>query len=370
MNERPAIDAATLLTELQAAGHVSPEAAPLLIATMDDPSLDDEPPLHLKILTAVGTFLGTTFFLAFLALSKLVSFDSGSSLLVLGGVVLGGGVAASWWSRGLPSGMARDFTAQSAFVAMALGKILVVAGAVIVWDERGHTLSITAAALFVVTLVSYPVSGSSLDRLLSPYATAIAVLYALVERTNDASTVTTVFHLASSIVAAVLLLPARVPPVLRPIGLAALAVSGTVVVILVTGRDMGFLGSYAAIDPRPIEAILTLSLVGTIVFAAGGPSRLASPPVTTAIVGAIALGFAGAPGLLFALILLIAGHALHDTPLRVVGILALPVFIALWYWERDMTLLAKSAALVGSGALLLAARGGMAFAGWDREDAA
>ncbi len=370
MNERPSIDAATLLADWQASGHVSPEAAPGLMEAMASASRNGEPPLHLKILTAVGTFLGTVFFLTFLALSKLISFDSGSSLLVLGVVVLGSGMAASWWSHGQPNGMSRDFVAQCAFVAMGLGKVLFVIGAVVIWGGRAQSMGVAAAALFVVTLVTYPVSGSSLDRLLSPYATAMATFYELIDRSSDQGTVLTLFLLGSSLVATGLLLPHRVPPVLRPLGLAALAVSGTVVVIVAMGRDPSFRFGHGIVDPRPIEAILTLWLIGAVGFAAGGMRRLASPPVATAVVGAIALGFIGAPGLLFALILLIVGHALHDTPLRVLGILALPVFIALWYWERDMTLLAKSASLVGSGSLLLIARAGMAIAGWDREDAA
>ena len=100
---------------------------------------------------------------------------------------------------------------------------------------------------------------------------------------------------------------------------------------------------------------------------AGGTARLARPPLAAAAAGAVLLGLIGAPGISFALLVLILGHALHDVPLRVVGVLALPAFLVLWYYGRDMTFLEKSAALVGSGVLLLAARLVIIRAGWDRE---
>ena len=52
---------------------------------------------------------------------------------------------------------------------------------------------------------------------------------------------------------------------------------------------------------------------------------------------------------------------------RVVGILALPAFLVMWYWARDLTFLTKSAVLVASGAALLGARIWMRLRGFDRE---
>lgn len=368
MTNSTSLDASSLLARWREAGLVTPEATASVAEAIVATTRDAEPPIYLKLLTAVGTFFATIFFLGFLAISKLISLDSGEALIGWGIVFLLGGMAASWALRTTPVGLGRDFAAQSAFVGLALGKVLIVTGAMVLWGK--HSTGVATLALLAVTIASYPVSGSSLDRILSPYAVSASALYDLIERGGDATAGLTLFHLVATAIAGGILLSHRVPVVLRPIGLAALGAMGTVVCILASGHDFGIWVSHRALDARPIEAILTLSLIGLIAWAAGGVGRLAAPPLILAIVGVAALGFIGAPGLIFALMLLLLGHALHDVPLRVVGILALPAFLVLWYYGRDMTFLMKSTALVGSGLVLLGARGAMAVMGWDREDAA
>ncbi|MDK9697683.1 MAG: DUF4401 domain-containing protein [Siculibacillus sp.] len=370
MTTRASIDAVTLLTAWRRAGLLTAEETPVVAEAMAATTRDAEPPLHLKILSGIGTFFATIFFAGFLAMADLISFKSGAGTLGWGVALLAAGIGLSFVLKGRSPGLGRDFLAQATFAAMAVGKVLCVAGAILIFGER--TPWVATITLFLVTVATYPVSGASLDRVLSPYAVAASALFELMERGSggEVTLSLTLFHAVATGLAGGLLLSHRRPDVLRPIGLAALGAMGTVVCILASGHDFGIWMSRRPIDPRPIEAMLTLSLVGTIVWAAGGVDRLARPPLAAAAVGAVLLGFAGAPGIVFALMLLVAGHALHDVPMRVVGILALPAFLVLWYYGRDMTFLEKSVTLVGSGALLLAARGWMRFAGWDREDAA
>jgi hypothetical protein len=364
MSETGKIDAATLLARWRDAGLITADRAPALAAAILADARDGEPPLHLKILTAVGTAIATGFFLAFLGVARIISFDHGPSLVVSGTVFLAIGIGLAFATAGARVGIGRDLLAQTSFVAMALGKVLFVGGALTIWGER--TTGVATAALFVVTVVTYPVSGSSLDRLLSPFAVAAAALFELIGAEHGGTAGLTLYHLTATAIAGALLLPHRVPTVLRPIGIAALGAMGIVVSILAAGHDLGIRAT-GPLDPRPIEALLALSLIGTVAWAAGGLDRLAAPPLAAAALGIVALGFAGAPGLVFALGLLVLGHARHDTPTRVAGILALPAFLALWYWGRDMTLMQKSAALIAAGLLLLGARGVMRLAGWDRE---
>lgn len=366
---RPSIDAASLLGLWRGSGEVSAASEPDVVRAILALDAEREPPLHLKILSAVGTALATAFFLAFLSVSGLISFDDGAGLLTWGVVLLVVGGGLSFALRRAALGLGRDVGAQAAFAATAIGKVAVVAG--VVHLAGFDTPWAATAALVAVTAVTYPVSGSSLDRLLSPYAVAVSALFEiLVRRTagGDPSAGLFVFELVATAIAGTFLLAPRVPPALRPLGSAALAAMGTVVVVYAVGHDAGAWAGGRPLDPRPIEALLTLALIGTIAWAAGGPRALARPPLAAATVGAGLLGFAGAPGILYALGVLIVGHARHDVALRVVGILALPGFLALWYWGRDMTLLEKSAALVGSGLLLLLGRGALALFGWDREE--
>lgn len=364
----PTVNAETLLAAWQASGALAPDAATRVGTAIQADAAQDRPPLHLKILSAVGTLLATGFFFAFLAVADLISFDSGSNVLSWGVAFLAVGIGLTLALPRAAAGIGREVLGQVAFTAMALGKVMSVAGIILL--DHGNTHWLPTAAILAVTLATYPVSGSSLDRTLSPYAVAVAALVEILHRGGAApSLAVTALFTAATVVAGLLLLSRRAPLALRPVGIAALGAMGTIVSILASGVDVGLWASRAPLDPRLIEAVLTLSLVGAIAWAAGGIDRLSRPALAAATAGVVLLGLAGTPGIGFALLVLIVGHALHDVPLRVVGILALPVFLVLWYYGRDLTLLEKSATLVGSGALLLAGRLVMARAGWDRETA-
>lgn len=367
---RPSIDAETLMASWQASGALPPEAHGAVVEAVRAAAAEEHPPLHLKILSAVGTLLATLFFLAFLVVADIISLSSGSSLLGWGLAFLAAGIGLSLALPRAAQGIGRDILAQTAFTSMALGKVMTVSGIVLL--AGAHTTWVPTAAILAVTIATYPVSASSLDRILSPYAVAASALLEVLGRGSfgrDPSLALAAMFTAATAVAGLLLLVHRVPLALRPIGIAALATMGTIVCILASGRDAGLWANQRPLDPRVIEVVLTLSLVGTIAWAAGGVGKLVRPPLAAATVGVVLLGFAGAPGISFALLVLIIGHALHDMPLRVVGVLALPVFLVLWYYGRDMTFLEKSATLVGSGLLLLAGQAIITRAGWDREEA-
>ncbi|MFG1301571.1 DUF4401 domain-containing protein [Xanthobacter sp. V3C-3] len=369
MTTRPSIDAATLLSAWRASGTLEPEAEAAVVTALRADAREEHPPLHLKILTAVGTLLATAFFLSFLVVADLISFRDGGGVLAWGLAFIAAGIVLSLALPRVPAGLGRDALAQTAFTALALGKVMTVAGVILLAGEDRPW--VPTAAILAVTALTYPVSATSLDRVLSPYAAGVAAIVEILARRSygidPGLALTALFTLATAI-AGLLLLSHRVPLALRPIGTAALALMGTIVCILAAGQDAGAWASGRPMDPRPVEAVLTIALVGVIGWAAGGLDRLARPPLLAAAAGAVLLGLAGAPGISFAMLVLIVGHALHDTPLRVAGILALPAFLVLWYYGRDMTFLEKSATLVGSGVLLLAGQALIARAGWDREE--
>jgi uncharacterized membrane protein len=62
------------------------------------------------------------------------------------------------------------------------------------------------------------------------------------------------------------------------------------------------------------------------------------------------------PGVLAAIGLLVLGHARRDALLLAMGTAFFPIFIVVFYYEMEVSLLAKSYILMASGAVLLAAR--------------
>lgn len=364
----PTLDARSLIAAWRAAGLLPQEAEAAVAAALLSDAAQERPPLHLKLLSALGTVLAMAFFLSFLVVSGLISFNSAGAVLSWGLVFLAAGLALALAGPRAEPGLRRDMLALAAFTTMAIGKVMTVMG--LIGEAGSHTHWVPTAAVLAVTVITYPVSGSSLDRILSPYAVGVAALveiFGLRSFATGPGLPLTVLYGLATLIAGATLLSHRVPLALRPLGIAALGVMGTIVCIVALGLDAGRWAGLAALDPRLIEAMLTLSLVAVIAWAAGGVDHLRRPPLAAAVAGAVLLGFAGAPGISFALLLLIVGHALHDMPVRVAGVLALPAFLVLWYYGRDMTFLEKSAALVASGAVLLAGRAVMARAGWDRE---
>ena len=59
-------------------------------------------------------------------------------------------------------------------------------------------------------------------------------------------------------------------------------------------------------------------------------------------------------------------YARHERPLLATGAMLIPVFLFFYYYQLDLSLLQKSAALAGSGALLLAGRFYLRRRGWDK----
>ena len=95
-------------------------------------------------------------------------------------------------------------------------------------------------------------------------------------------------------------------------------------------------------------------------------AKLKTQPLLLASMGALLLGLIAAPGILLAIMLMVLGYARHERLLLATGVVLIPVFLFLYYYQLDLSLLQKSAALAGSGALLLAGRFYLRRRGWDK----
>jgi uncharacterized membrane protein len=102
-------------------------------------------------------------------------------------------------------------------------------------------------------------------------------------------------------------------------------------------------------------------------WAAGNLEKLKTEPLMLASLGAILLGIVSAPGVILSICLMVLGYAKHEKLLLLTGILLMPVFIFFYYYNLDVSLMAKSGVLVGSGVVLLVGRGYLAAKQLDRE---
>ena len=120
------------------------------------------------------------------------------------------------------------------------------------------------------------------------------------------------------------------------------------------------------ISPYFASAVLTGGLIALFGWVAGAMAKLRTQPLLLASTGAALLGLIAAPGMLLAIMLLVLGYARHERPLLATGVALIPIFLFLYYYQLDLSLLQKSAALAGSGALLLAGRFYLRRRGWDK----
>ena len=131
--------------------------------------------------------------------------------------------------------------------------------------------------------------------------------------------------------------------------------------------EIGRYGYRQDFSPAIINILLTAALIALIGWAAGGVEKLKSEPLSAAAAGALCLGIVSAPGILLAVGLMILGYTQHDKVALILGGLLLPLFLSLYYYNLDLTLMAKSGILIASGAVLLAGSVYMRYRGFDRE---
>ena len=91
----------------------------------------------------------------------------------------------------------------------------------------------------------------------------------------------------------------------------------------------------------------------------GGYKSLYKGLCRTIALAIILLGIITQPGILIALCFITLGYARYEKPLAILGMILLAAFLFFYYYNLDITFLQKATVLIGSGIVLLAARGYM-----------
>ena len=318
------------------------------------------PPLYLNILITIG---------ALLAAICLVSFFPKENTPIV--VTLALIVSAVWLQgkAGDSHGLKYTLLMQSSLAVMIAGKLLFTGtvGRTLThylsdysYDPWSYTL-----ALLMITVLTYPVYRVPVDRFLFPFIVLCFLLFNILEDSGEHHVL--LFHgsfLLQFVAAAVLLTHRKIKSDYIPLAY-ALVCSLCVHVLLLASGELASEG-ITVISPYFASLVLTGGLIALFGWAAGDMAKLRTQPLLLASTGAALLGLIAAPGMLLAIMLLVLGYARHERALLATGVALIPVFLLLYYYQLDLSLPQKSAALAGSGALLLAGRFYLLRRGWDK----
>lgn len=348
MNE---MNAKTLLGQLQGEGLLADEQT--LAQSIISAQVEDALPLYLRILAGVGAFFASLSFIGFLIAAELIDFDEYASMTFWGGLFVALAIAMERMVRG-SSGMGHAFGIQSSFAAMAVGKTLFVVG-LATWFDSTWAVPIATA---VITLITYQVYRLTLDRFLSCTAVWFGFWFNLYERGGSESLfwLHNVYVLLTLGLGLGLLMSARVRQDYIPIAYASLLGVAWLVCNLHITPLMDWLLRDNLFNSAFLNICLALALCGVSFWSVGHPRQLANRDRVAIAVLALCLAWLDVPGILLGMVMMVLGYARHDRLLLGAGGLCIGVFLWFFYYSLQLTLLAKSASLIGGGiALLLAA---------------
>jgi hypothetical protein len=351
MNDAAQISVGELLRRLEAEGYVDELGIGRVAAHLHDLDAERSSPWYLKVMTGIGAWLAGIFFLGFLACAGVVS----ETPLSLGtwGVILLVGAVTIWRMLGRI-----DFASQFALALSVAAHALLIYVAGEVAPGTGGELGAAALMAVVLCALLYPLYREPVHRFLSSLlAVGLAVAWLVTEGADHLIHAAVAIQIAGvcAIFASERVRRRPIARALAPLGY-ALAIS-----LLVTSLVAVVAATEIRTPLWPSSAILAAALVYVIVWAGGGGGWLRKEPAWWAIGVAVLLGAVSTPGLLAALALLAIGFASEDYLLEGLGLAFLPVFVVVFYYMLEVDLLTKSAILLASGVVLLAAR---TLAGW------
>lgn len=250
------------------------------------------------------------------------------------------------------------FPIQLALALSAAGHFFALYGASELSRGPGEVAAVAVAAI-VLCLVLYPLYPDSLHRFLSSLLAAGCLTTWIV--TEEVWPLIHVEMLAKTLAIGLVFMYRPDLRMLRPLGY-AMAVSVPASLFLVLLPEDVFAAPW-----WPANVILAAALIWLYRWIAGSWQAMRSEPLVLAVLTTLGLAGFTTPGLLAALGLMVLGYARRDNHLLGIGIAFFPVFIVVFYYEWQISLLIKSWIMAGSGAVLLAARWYLSSRRWARE---
>lgn len=331
-------------------------------------------PLYMRVLIGIGALIGAlflgmfvwAFFHAFMKKGPFVH-------MILGLICIGSAILFDRRVNHARKTIKYYFFMQWFLCIMLVGKVLFVYGFselmtshYAVWTNGSWNIYprivfswSAAAAILVITAITYPLYRVSIDRFLSVLAFCLVALYIVADASVFPIEIAwPIFLLLQILAIAFLFLCEKAQGAYQPI---AYAVAFSLIIMVVFFALFG--GGWFGIGLHNElfdQVFFVLSLMGLIIWIAGGFKKIKSEPVVTVLLGTVLLGILtfSSPGIIFSLCLLVLGYALYDMVFLIAGVMLLPFFISQYYYSLYYTLLVKSGLLMASGLVLL---GGYAY---------
>lgn len=327
-------------------------------------------PWFVRVMLGIAGWIGALFLLGFAGALLSGLFESAAASLMLGTIACAGAVFLFRWSRN------NDFLDQFAFAVSLAGQALIVTGLdewIEIASRYPDELALIALLMVGVQTILFLLIPEFLHRVWTAGTAALAMTAALVS-----------WHLPYApplLVAALLWIwlreveRPRQGAWLRPAGYGiTLAAMVAVFVLSVieepfwTNRWVAWLQVLNLWLAPALSGVALLWMVVRLLRREGVPAG--SAPGRIALTGAAIFAVASlwAPGLTPMIAILVVGHANGNRLLTGLGILGLLGYLSYYYDSLEITLLQKSALLVGVGAVLLLVR--LALHRWWPEETA
>lgn len=302
-------------------------------------------PVFLRVLAGAGAWAAAVCFIAFLATADLLT-SSSESLFSWGLVFLVAAAALKRFTR-------RTFTAQLSLAFISAGHMLIIGWAFETFGRRELLgLFLTQA---VLTAVLYPLFNDSFYRFMAP---ALAVLLASVWLIDDH--LVEFLHVLTYLqfITAGVILSGRI--IFNPLKPLAYAFAAGGLGLIMTQTILG----PEQISYWPTRVLTAASLILLFFWAAGREGRRPGEWLYIAAASTLILAFFTNPGIPAAVCLLVLGYAQGDRLVSLLGILFLPAFIVVFYYNLEVDLAYKSWVLILSGLIFLGARTLLASRPW------
>ncbi len=337
-----------VLFDLTRGGLLDENAVPRIDAYLSAQPVGTSEPWFVKLLLALGAWVSAICFVVCLGVADLVREEP--QVLFAWAV---GFLVAAILLRNLTRHV---FPHQLALALSAMGHFFAFWGAI---DLSPRDAAAAAVTGIVLCLVLYPLYRDSLHRFLSCLLAAGCLTTWIV--VDEVWPLIHVEMLAKVIGIGLVFMYRPDLRVLRPLGY-AMAVSVPASLFLVLLPEDVFAAPW-----WPANAILAIALIWLYRWISGSWGRMRTEPLILAVLATLAMACFTTPGILAAVGLMVLGYARRDLHLMGIGVIFFPVFIVVFYYDWQISLLVKSWIMAGSGAVLLAARQYLNLRNWAQE---